>query len=84
MPTKPVSKTTRISLDISVQDHKRIKVLASAEGVPLKDFVIQCIHEKINPKKKPNAKTRKSMEDARNGKTLKAKDIAGLYKHLGI
>ena len=84
MPEKHVSKTTRMSIDISVKDHKRIKVLASAEGVSLKDFVIECIQEKINPEKKPNAKTRKAMGDARKGKTLKAKNILDLYKQLGI
>jgi len=84
MPEKHTSKTTRMSIDISVKDHKRIKVLASCEGVSLKDFVIECIHEKINPEKKPNAQTRKAMQDARKGKTLKAKDISDLYKQLGI
>ena len=46
--------------------------------------MIECIHEKINPEKKPNAQTRKAMQDARKGKTLKAKDISDLYKQLGI
>ncbi|MGC1879293.1 MAG: hypothetical protein WA678_07965 [Rhabdochlamydiaceae bacterium] len=38
----------------------------------------------VKPEKKPNAKTRKAMQDARKGKTLKAKDISELYKNLGI
>ena len=84
MPEKNISKTTRMSIDISVKDHRRIKVLASAEGVTLKDFVIDCIREKIHPEKKPNAKTRKAMSDARKRKTTKAKNIADLYEQLGI
>jgi hypothetical protein len=51
-------------------------------GVSLKDFVIDCIQEKIHPEKKPNAKTRKAMEEARKGKTIKAKDISELYTEL--
>lgn len=78
------SKTIRMSIDVPAKDHKRIKVLAGAEGVTLKDFVIECIHEKIHPEKKPNAKTRKAMDDARKGKTTKAKDLADLYEQLGI
>lgn len=78
------TKTIRMSIDVSAKDHKRIKVLASAEGVTLKDFVIECIQEKIHPEKKPNAKTRKAMDDARKGKTTKAKDLADLYEQLGI
>jgi hypothetical protein len=84
MPEKTISKTTRMSIDIPVKDHKRIKVLASAEGVTLKDFVIDCIREKIHPEKKPNAKTRKAMSDARKGKTTKAKNLEDLYEQLGI
>jgi len=77
-------KTTRMSIDVSVKDHTRIKVLASAEGLSLKEFVIECIKERIDPEKKPNAKTRKAMEAARKGKTIKAKDLSELYEQLGI
>jgi uncharacterized protein (DUF1778 family) len=81
---KNTSKTTRMSIDISMKDHKRIKVLAAAEGVSLKDFVIECIHEKIKPEKVPNAKTRKAMDEARKSKTRKAKDLADFFKQLEI
>lgn len=84
MPTKTKSKVTRMSIDIPLKDHKRVKVLAAAEGVSLKEFVIDCIHERIRPEKKPNAKTRKAMKDIEEGKTLKAENIADLYKDLGI
>jgi DNA polymerase III delta prime subunit len=73
-----------MSIDVSLKDHTRIKVLAAAEGLSLKEFVIECIHERIQPEKRQNAKTRKAMEDARKGKTLKAKDISDLYKQLGL
>lgn len=84
MTSKQAHKLTRMSIDIPLKDHRRIKVLAAAEGLSLKDFVIGCIHERINPEKNPNAKTRKAMEEARKGKTLKAKSIADLYNDLGI
>jgi len=80
----PTKKTTRMSIDVTLKDHTRIKVLAAAEGLSVKEFVIECINERIHPEKKPNAKTRKAIEDARNGKTIKAKDVSELYKHLGI
>lgn len=64
-------KTKRISIDVPLKDHTRIKVLAVAKGISLKDFVIECIQERIHSEKKPNAKTRKAMEDARKGKTIK-------------
>jgi len=80
-----IKKTTRMSIDVSKRDHTRIKVLAAAEGLSVKDFVIECINEKIHPEKKqPNLKTRKAMDDARRGRTIKVKDIASLYKQLEI
>ncbi len=84
MSTRATIKLTRMSIDIPIKDHKRIKVLAAAEGVTLKDFVIECIHEKIKPEKRPNLKTRKAMRDARKGKTMRAKNISDLYDKLGI
>jgi macrodomain Ter protein organizer (MatP/YcbG family) len=84
MPEKNTHKLTRMSIDISMQDHRRLKVLAAAAGITLKEFVIDCIHERINPEKKPNAKTRKAMGDARRGKTMKAKNMSDLYEQLEI
>lgn len=77
-------KTTRMSIDVPLKDHKRIKVLAAAEGATLREFVIECIRERIYPEKQPNKKTRKAMEDARKGKTKKAKGFDDLCEQLGI
>jgi len=85
MSGKVLAKTTRMSIDISLQDHKRIKVLAAAEGVSIRKFVVECINEKIHPEKKhPNKITRKAMEAARSGKVTKIKDFHDLCKQLGF
>ncbi len=78
------ARTTRMSIDVLLKDHKRIKVLAAAEGATLREFVIECIHERIYPEKRPNKKTIKAMEDFRKGKTVKAEDFDDLCKQLGI
>ncbi len=78
------ARTTRMSIDVLLKDHKRIKVLAAAEGATLREFVIECIHERIYPEKRPNKKTIKAMEDSRKGKTVKAEDFDDLCKQLGI
>jgi hypothetical protein len=78
------ARTTRMSIDVPLKDHKRIKVLAAAEGATLREFVIECIHERIYPEKRPNKKTIKAMEDARKGRTVKAEDFDDLCKQLGI
>lgn len=73
-----------MSIDVPLKDHKRIKVLAAAEGATLREFVIECIHERIYPAKRPNKKTLKAMDDAHKGKTVKAEDFDDLCKQLGI
>jgi hypothetical protein len=72
----------RMSIDIPLKDLKRIKALASKEGVAVEDFMIECIHPKINPEKKLNAKTRKAIDEARKHKTIKARAISDIYKQL--
>jgi hypothetical protein len=73
-----------MSIDVPLKDHKRIKVLAAAEGASIRAFVIECIHERIYPDKTPNKKTRKAMEDARRGRVKKAKNFDDLCEELGI
>ena len=77
-------KTTRMSIDVLLKDHRRIKVMAAAEGASIREFVIECIHERIYPEKIPNKKTRQAMEEARKGKTKKAKNFDDLCDQLGI
>jgi hypothetical protein len=86
MATHTGSKTTRMSIDVALKDHKRIKMLAAAEGVSIREFVIECITERLYSEKKkhPNKTTRKAMENARKGKTIKAKDFDEICKQLGI
>ena len=41
-------KLTRMSIDIASKEHKKIKMRAAREGVSIREFVIDCIQEKIN------------------------------------
>ncbi|NGX34581.1 MAG: hypothetical protein K1060chlam1_00934 [Candidatus Anoxychlamydiales bacterium] len=79
------SKTIRMSIDVPITDHKRIKALATVEGVTIKEFVTECVHEKIYPENIPNSKTKKAIEDIRKKRNLKkAKNVNELFKDLGI
>ena len=86
MTTHANSKTTRMSIDVQLKDHKRIKMLAAAEGISIREFVIECITERIYPEKvkRPNKLTRGAMENARKGKVIKAKDFKEICKKIGI
>lgn len=38
---------TRMSIDVPPRDHKKIKMRAARDGVSIREFVIDCIHERI-------------------------------------
>ncbi len=78
------TKMIRMSIDVPFKDHKRIKVLAAAEDATIRDFVIDCIHERIYPSKTPKKLTKQAIADARKRKTSKFKDFNDLCDHLGI
>ncbi len=41
-------KLTRMSIDIAPKEHKKIKMRAAKEGLSIRAFVIDCIHDKID------------------------------------
>ena len=44
------NKLTRMSIDIAVKDHKKLKMKAAKEGISIREFVIDFIHDKMNPR----------------------------------
>lgn len=53
-------KKTRMSIDISEKDHKKIKIRAAKEGVSIREFVIRCINDKTVDQKQSESKCKKS------------------------
>jgi len=78
------TNTTRMSIDISSKDHRRLKILADAAGMTLREFVLAMLEPVLHPKKTPNQETIKAMEDSRKRKTIKAKDFEDLCEKLNI
>jgi len=78
------SGITRMSIDISSKDHRRLKILADNAGMTLREFVLSIITPILHPEKKITEKTLKAINDARNRKTIKAKDFEDLCDKLGI
>lgn len=73
-----------INIPLTLKDRKRIEVYAASEGLTVKDFVIECIQEKIHPEKTPNQTTRKALDAARKGKVFRAKNFRGLCEQIGL
>jgi len=85
------NEMSRITIDIPIADHKRLKAIAAVLGKSMRDIVIDSIEEhllkvKIPSKGKvPNKKTLKAITNIEEGKNLiEAKDAEDLFNKLGI
>jgi len=76
--------TTRMSIDISSQDYRRLKILADAEEMTLREFVLDVLNPILHPKKTPNQETIRAIGDAKKRKTIKTKDFEDLCDKLDI
>ncbi len=76
---------SRITIDIPVADHKRLKALAAILGKSMRDIVMDAIAEYLSKVKIPNKKTLQAIVDMEEGKNLiHAEDAQDLFKKLGI
>ena len=62
--------TTRLSIEIPSRDHRKLKILANANGLTLKEFVLIALNPILHPNKKPNKMTQKVMEETDRGEGL--------------
>ena len=77
--------TTRLSVEIPKKDHKKLKILAEANELTLKDLVLVALEPILYPKKTPNATTRKAIEDAEKGTGLVfCEDIEDFWEKVGL
>ncbi len=79
------AETSRLSIDIAKRDHKKLKMLANANGMSLKEFILLIIEPVLHPEKQPNHVTRKVMEESDNGENIIiCKNAEDMFKKLGI
>ncbi|MBI3211224.1 MAG: hypothetical protein HYZ47_00865 [Simkania negevensis] len=77
-------KNKRMSIDIPVNDHKRLKILADAQEITIRELVLNSLDPILHPKKEPNKNTKEAMKAAREGHIFKATDLDDLWNKLGI
>lgn len=79
------TKTTRLSVDMNSKDHRKLKILANANGMTLREFVLTLLDPLLHPNKKPNKATLKAMENAEKGVGLKTyESIEDMWEELGL
>lgn len=76
---------SRITIDIPVADHKRLKAIAAILGKSMRDVVMDSIKEHLHQVKIPNKKTLKAIANIEAGKDLvKTEGVEDLLKKLGL
>lgn len=79
------SKTTKLSIEIPIKEHKKLKILADAMGISLKNFVLNALEYVLYPNKKPNRETIEAIKKIERGEGLISCDgIEDFWKKVGI
>ncbi len=58
-------EVTRMTIDFPVNKHKRLKAIAALLGVPMKEFILTCVLEKLE-----NKDTLKALEEEREAEII--------------
>ena len=64
------SDHTRMTIDMPLEDHKKLKAMAAFMGVSLKELVLSCLRDNLLSNNKPNAETLKAFKETDEGKDL--------------
>lgn len=76
---------SRLTIDISKNIHKRLKMIAALQGKSMREYVSELIEKEVYSEKIPNKETLKAISDVKKRKGLiKAKDVNDLFDKLGI
>jgi hypothetical protein len=78
---------SRINIEIPEGDHQKLKILAAANSISIKDFVLEAVKEKIETQlsKRPNEETLQAFKETDTGNGItKHRDLAGLLQDLGL
>ena len=79
------SKTTKLSIEIPTEEHRKLKILADAMGISLKSFVLNALEYVLYPNKTPNKETIEAIEKIERGEGLIPCDgIEDFWKKVGI
>ena len=79
------TKTTRLSVDMNPKEHRRLKMLAHAQGMSVREFVLTLLEPILYPNKKPNKKTQAAIERIEKGIGLKTFDsVEEMWEELGL
>ncbi len=83
-------ETFRFTIDLPIEEHKRLKTLSALHGKSMRDFIVEALEKYYRDEKHPlinvpNAETVKAIEEAERGEGIvTCNSIEDLFKKLGI
>lgn len=74
----------RMTIDMPLDEHKKLKAMAAFLGVSLKDLVLSCLRDHLLSENKPNKETLQAFKETDKGEGLEyCKDFDDFVKKLG-
>ena len=80
------TNSTKLTIEMPKNEHKKLKALAAALGLTIKDLVLDCLRSNVlYSKNEPNTETLKVFHNTDSGKNLKSfKNADEFLKDLGL
>lgn len=77
--------SARMTLDVPINEHKKLKAMAAFMGMSLKDLVLSCLRDHLLSENTPNEETLKAFKETDEGKGLvNCEDFNDFVKKLGL
>lgn len=79
------TQNCRLSIEVTPQERRRLKILAEAQGLTLKALVFSILEPILYPERVPNEETIKALEDCEKGVGLTVCDsIEDFWNKMGF
>lgn len=76
---------SRLTFELPIIDHKKLKALAALEGVSLKELILFCLKKHLLDESTPNEETIKTFKETDAGKNLiRYKSADDMIEKLGL
>lgn len=77
-------KHARMTIDVPLEEHRKLKAMAAFTGVSLKELVLSCLRDHLLSANRPNKETLQAFSETNEGKNLiKCDDFDDFIEKLG-
>jgi len=75
----------RTSLDIPIEEHRKLKAMAAFRGISMKALILECLNIEIYSNNVPNEETERTLRESdQNKNIMHCKDFDDFRSQLGL